>query len=1211
MLFVLTIFIPPVIAAEGDEYVCCGWTYSGGSYPNSYTGVAFNTNKKNTCADNPPSKPSDVTWIFTSQQAGYVSNTIFGEEKYMPGSSTKGVIGCVFPPSCPHDISKSPSSYCRCEVDGSNKVYSSVDGGICESAQEIECNSNYCGDWTILSQPPSGNDNAEEKGRLNRIGIKTFFGGKISTQDDQYGIGPTTHITYLYYNNSPIDLKMKVNCDDDVWVHVHKVPDNLDTTNLFIDESTEMFSSGSSLLCTWGSDGGQKIEALSTLTSGWYAIEFAHFDYDRSEQLQAVFLDENDQEQVLTDLFKGINSYGPILIDGDESSELCTIRNGAWSDNSDITFDRRCCGDDFKEWPEGDTGYIDPVNKKQCMFDGTGWVWGEISSTCGDNGEGQFLSELLSNPYYDPLAYDGGDACCGDDGFASCVVGDTFFNRPACEYNEQTECDNDRWCKWNSTSNSCDKRASEEFCAQLSYDDCLNEGCEWDPGDYGYVDSNNVYLCYNHYSDLASGEDNSWEWISADNSEKSFIIEQFNFTQRFSPPPRSVDLYTDYVSNSEKWFYCNANTDAPVGAGGTPILEYGTFDSVINFQGPMFCSDFMTLITGGITYETCESGQAISCCNDYSQITLNDRSTYKNCDDECFDGDGSEIVICVIAPAFCESDGGGGIYGEEYIEKSLCLNPAKCMDASLFDSGESCEDQVPSGEKCADDQVCGYGRILIKDSAGEDCCYGELPEDPITSNCIDTANAECAAIGGYIYNPETQECPLGYDSFKDITGVDCCMTTPVIKSSSYLSLFSGVLNSSYICYKENGNNYMASCCYGTDCKNADTKSSQDVLLVNYQRVYGTGSSFHTVLDFDKYVGGVLKDYFKKKGQSEKGTITTSLHDFNNMSGFDFIEFNIAFNNEGALGHIYINDIDYGLLKNYLSNGDAPLRWHHVIIPINDLQKGDLLDKLEIENLIDDSEFIIFIDNILFSTAAENDLNSNNYYCSGGFATWLSDLEPNLTINPYTDDTFYELPNGWENIGPYSFACDSQGPFKWSGHQCCGDDTKLSNYGEFYNDTTAGCFNGTYLLDDWTMSYAYNVPEPFSDDFEEYKYKDLIYNKTYFVGCQVNLDKYSGIKISYSGDLNEYPNTNQNIDNILLDNNIVDEQCVVVGTHYCFDQAWRQYVPGINAYNLSTESYTPSIPSTLSLKSIPPAAELIKNGNFGGECVNCNPKNEQK
>jgi hypothetical protein len=65
----------------------------------------------------------------------------------------------------------------------------------------------------------------------------------------------------------------------------------------------------------------------------------------------------------------------------------------------------------------------------------------------------------------------------------------------------------------------------------------------------------------------------------------------------------------------------------------------------------------------------------------------------------------------------------------------------------------------------------------------------------------------------------------------------------------------------------------------------------------------------------------------------------------------------------------------------------------------------------------------------------------------------------------------------------------------------------------------------------------------------------------------------------------------------LVNTFVNNQCAINGSYYCMDNAWRQIVPGVGSWN------------ELSLKSAPPGVDLVKNGDFGGDCPPdiCNKK----
>ena len=181
-------------------------------------------------------------------------------------------------------------------------------------------------------------------------------------------------------------------------------------------------------------------------------------------------------------------------------------------------------------------------------------------------------------------------------------------------------------------------------------------------------------------------------------------------------------------------------------------------------------------------------------------------------------------------------------------------------------------------------------------------------------------------------------------------------------------------------------------------------------------------------------------------------------------------------------------------------------------------------------------------------------------------------------------------------------------YSWTGHQCCGDSTRIfsdgtRNYGEFYTDDIAGCFNASRVYSDMSVSYSKGVDERSIKSFDDYFYKDLLYENEKFLGCQVSTGKYTALNlpISFTGDKTVGPYTQgQSLFNYT---NNVKDQCNVTGSYYCKDNAWRQLI--------TAPGYTGDWKSEgLKLKSAPPGGEMIKNGDFLGDAI-CNDPNCKK
>jgi hypothetical protein len=306
-----------------------------------------------------------------------------------------------------------------------------------------------------------------------------------------------------------------------------------------------------------------------------------------------------------------------------------------------------------------------------------------------------------------------------------------------------------------------------------------------------------------------------------------------------------------------------------------------------------------------------------------------------------------------------------------------------------------------------------------------------------------------------------------------------------------------------------------------------------------------------------------------------------------LSGFSYLEFDFAYNSN--IDKVFINDYLVGELMDYSINGNASMRWHHIVIPLkNKPYSNQMLLSLKISKYTPGFGLKFVIDNIILvpdkDLPSDLALNSKNYYCTPGFNTWIPDLDPPVGTD-FGDYTKY---------GPYLTTCDAQAAFGWTGRQCCGDDTKLGFYGEHYNDTQAGCFNASIIFNDNTVAYSKGFLEDYGEEFEAYYFKDLLFYKGNFTSCQAGL-KYDWLKKSVDG---------KNVLSTNLVNKDVMIECTVVGSYYCAKDAWRQWMPGWNNYSVENKSYIPQLNDLtytpkISFKTAPPGGQLIMNGNFGG------------
>jgi hypothetical protein len=713
-------------------------------------------------------------------------------------------------------------------------------------------------------------------------------------------------------------------------------------------------------------------------------------------------------------------------------------------------------------------------------------------------------------------------------------------------------------------------------------------------GDYGYISLDNKYLCYNKkYAIINPSVDDAQSWELSENTSIGFNI--FNLQSIYAS-----NIYTvDTISNNINWSYCNANTtiNARGGLGGIPVAEGKTFASLSSISS-MTCSQFADIYASDIgihPFGNCDvPGTTSDCCYDgyptqnthnfFAQPNLRE---YLNSNCNCR-VNSVTLHFCDIFPTslMCIESGGGGTTNFDLIEKSLCKsNPLACAERTYFKRMLKCDAQdFGYGENCTAQQYC-VGGTIVNASGDENCCFG--PPSRTSCQSITTEDA-CTQFNGYVYdNTDVLLDCLFYGQF-DITGspgFSCCMG-PLTRVFNFdFSSAGSTSNDSFICYRDQNNNIFGNCCYGSECANLDYLNP-DRVDFSEKRVFSNGNSLHSIFTSDILQNNLIIDYVRS-AQISNSTINhqhylTFYHNAS-LQGYTYLELDMMFT--GEVGDIYINGLNHGRLLDYSINGINPLRFHHFVIPIQSGIKNQNLASIMLDIKPHPEDIRILYDNIVLVPYVAEDFltNTKQYYCTGGFVNWISDLDAPSTITLAAD------------YGPYIFACDSQSSFGWTGKYCCGDDTKYLFYGEFFPDSDAGCFNATYIRNDESVAHAQGIVEDFtkSETLSEYYYKDVLFFNEQFITCQTPLDKYADTTVSYDA---LYNLSGANI--ISLNYN---DSCTVRGSYYCENNAWKQYIPGYNNFTAETEEYLPNIPDVLTLKSVPPATELIKNTNFGGEC----------
>lgn len=514
--------------------------------------------------------------------------------------------------------------------------------------------------------------------------------------------------------------------------------------------------------------------------------------------------------------------------------------------------------------------------------------------------------------------------------------------------------------------------------------------------------------------------------------------------------------------------------------------------------------------------------------------------------------------------------------------KTVALDK-NCTDISL-ERTEGDTTKIFNGTKCKATQYCGGTQeyLLSYDTVpgnnGYDetkpiCCLGE--EDASTNICMDfeppLTESSCQEAGGDYLNETSMgnyQCEGGviYEQY-------CCLGGEWIPQWSKLVLKDLAQPDSFICYDHQQDNRFAECCTDfTKCFNSEKNSffsNDNDLNHGY---YGKGGVLHTLKNFDSYQedattgSKLLIDFIRVEQLNNKNQHMSinlkpsqSVYKMNNWTGFEYLEFDIAYNLE-RVNYVELEDGQENItrfnLTDYLTNGKKVMRWHHAVIPLTNLTDNFNLsdvEKIHFKSNYSGDNLYVGVDAFFLSENSSQRNFTDNYYCTGNFGSWIENLD-----GP-TDEGFDKSNSNIDNFGKYWYACEAQASFDWTGHLCCGDDTRnghysTSNVAEYFSDSSAGCFHGNTVPSDTTVAYVLN----------DAAYNNLIFYKGNFFACMN--DKYQK-KVSY--------NSSGPAEGALdLVNKTMDEFSVI-GDYICNDYSWvrlssvsRSRIIASKMYNLS-------------------------------------------
>ncbi|MBW2991654.1 hypothetical protein KY345_00370, partial [Candidatus Woesearchaeota archaeon] len=648
-------------------------------------------------------------------------------------------------------------------------------------------------------------------------------------------------------------------------------------------------------------------------------------------------------------------------------------------------------------------------------------------------------------------------------------------------------------------------------------------------------------------------------------------VEKYIWQQQ--PATQSFEIYTidrdmigggrfDLVANGEEWFYCTAMQPNPTGnsignlgtfpmPGGETgyrkacdINRDGIYDELCVCPANQGCDDYdipfdpMSLgeDCGCIGQPICSSGSN-NCLDEDSDGTCDDCessfgfgelcSTYtdQNCpSNECrLEGDN-----CMSLQSTTES-----------VQKSDCTNrnSKACLGpppqrSETYESTECTNQPRPGGAICNASRLCFGGENIWALDEGDrtpDCCMG--------GECKEKSDLTCNNIGGEICDEQLFDC-IGEEltGLKDQdSGEICCVgKCTLIDDSVYgeLSLYEHV-NESFICYTEGGENVWAECCYGNDCMNGPLQDRQTPVDQVDKHTFTTGAMLHALRTYDKYEQDKNKyvDYVRVFSNVAEPKIVVSGLDAkrkSDWSGFNHLEFDIIYTNKpDKVEFVYTSGNSHKLnIMEYSVNGNGTYVWHHIKIPIEDINTG-LIDQIKIHPV---RLMSMALDNFFLTKS------SDNRYCAGPFKRWIDALEPDPNIK-YDTDRDGTIEDEDKII--YQRVCNAQLSMGWTGNKCCGNDnTKTSK--EYYNDNYGACWAGFTVYDNERISDVIN------NDIGDYP--KVIYKQPNYYYC--NKDNYDSAQ-NNNRDI-DYP-ANEIIGQLKIERK---EHCDVEGGWFCsYDNDW--------------------------------------------------------